>query len=64
MLKKGKKETEKDPYLRLLEEWLPKLSKGKRAYLKGASEALFYAQEKNLAISNRAEQDEKEKNNK
>jgi hypothetical protein len=29
----------------LLREWLPKISGENRAYLKGASEALLYAQE-------------------
>jgi len=34
-----------DKDLRLLEQCLPKLGKSKRAYLKGAAKALFYAQE-------------------
>jgi hypothetical protein len=31
--------------IELLREWLPKISGVNRAYLKGASEALLYAQE-------------------
>jgi len=54
----NKIETE-DKDLRLLEQWLPKLSKAKRAYLKGAAEALFYAQEAVPAIPDSVEQDEK-----
>jgi len=48
-----------DQDLRLLEQWLPKLSKAKRAYLKGAAEALFFAQEEAPAIPDSVEQDEK-----
>jgi hypothetical protein len=33
-----------DQEIALLEEWLPLLSAQKRAYLKGATEALLYAQ--------------------
>jgi len=56
MLKK--KDTE-DKDLRLLKEYLPKLDKAKRAYLKGAAKALFYAQEEAPTIPNSTEQDEK-----
>ena len=59
MLEEGKTEDKENEDLRLLEEWLPKLSKSKRAYLKGASEALFYAQEGEQEISDSTEQDEK-----
>lgn len=34
-----------DRGIKLLEEWLPMLNRKKRAYLKGATEALLYAQE-------------------
>ena len=34
-----------DQEIELLEEWLPLLSARERAYLKGATEALLYAQE-------------------
>ena len=59
MLKEGKTEDKENEDLRLLEEWLPKLSKGKRAYLKGAAKALFYAQEADPKIPDSVEQDEK-----
>jgi len=59
MLKKKKTEDTEDKDLRLLEEWLPKLSKKKQAYLKGASEALLYAQEGDPAISDSTEKGEK-----
>ena len=52
-----KKKTE-DKDIRLLEELLPKLSKDKRAYLKGATEALFYAQESDPVISSSTEKGE------
>ena len=64
MLKEGKTKDKENEDLRLLEEWLPKLSKGKRSYLKGATEALFYAQEANPTTSNSIEQDEKGKQTK
>ena len=54
----NKKDTENKD-LRLLEQWLPKLGKAKRAYLKGAAKALFYAQEEAPTIPNSTEQDEK-----
>jgi len=34
-----------DHEIALLEKWLPSLSAQERAYFKGATEALFYAQE-------------------
>ncbi|MDR0312893.1 MAG: hypothetical protein LBI14_04790 [Treponema sp.] len=34
-----------DPEIKLLKEWLPKISDEGRAYIKGASKALLYAQE-------------------
>jgi hypothetical protein len=34
-----------DPEIKLLKEWLPKISGEWRAYIKGASKALLYAQE-------------------
>ena len=61
MFNEEKTEDSEDQDLRLLEEWLPKLSKDKRSYLKGATEALFYAQEADPTISNNTEQDEKGK---
>jgi hypothetical protein len=36
---------QEEPEIGLLREWLPKISGEYRAYLKGASEALLYAQE-------------------
>ena len=64
MFNKKKTEDKEDKDLRLLEEWLPKLDKGEREYLKGAAEALFYAQEAGPTISDSVEQDEKgEENN-
>ena len=59
MFNKKKTKVKEDKDLSLLEEWLPKLDKGKRAYLKGAARALFYAQKTNPAIPNSTEQDEK-----
>ena len=53
MLKKKKTEVKEGKDLSLLEEWLPKLDKGKLAYLKGAARALFYAQKANPTISNK-----------
>ena len=35
---------EEDLGIELLEKWLPRLSREKKAFLKGASEALLYAQ--------------------
>ena len=61
MLNEEKTEDKEDQDLSLLEEWLPKLNKAKRLYLKGASEALFYAQEADPAISDNTEQNEKER---
>jgi len=41
-----KQETEQeDQDIGLLKAWLPKISGEKRAYIKGASKALLYAQE-------------------
>jgi len=41
-----KQETEQEePEIGLLKEWLPKISGESRAYIKGASKALLYAQE-------------------
>jgi len=41
-----KQETEQEEQdIGLLKAWLPKMSGEKRAYIKGASEALLYAQE-------------------
>ena len=37
--------------LRFLKEWLPKISKVNRAYIKGASRALLYAQDNQVPIS-------------
>ena len=45
MLPEVQKGDKEDEDLRLLEESLPKMTNGKRAYLKGAAEALLYAQE-------------------
>ena len=59
MLNEGKTDDKEDQDFRLLEEWLPKLSKGKRSYLKGATEALFYAQEAGPGISDSTEREEK-----
>ena len=59
MLYEEKTEDKEDQYLHLLGEWLPKLSKGKRSYLKGAAETLFYTQEADPTISDSTEQDEK-----
>ena len=39
-----------DPDIKLLEEKLPQIDKEKRAYLKGAAEALLYAQEEETAM--------------
>ena len=36
---------QEEPEIRLLEEWLPKISGEYRAYIKGATQALLYAQE-------------------
>jgi hypothetical protein len=36
---------EEEQEIGLLKEWLPKISREHRAYIKGASEALLYAQE-------------------
>ena len=45
MLKEEKKGDRENEDIRLLEEWLPKINRENRAYLKGAAEALVYAQE-------------------
>jgi hypothetical protein len=37
-----------DQEIALLEAWLPSLSTKERAYIKGATEALLYAQEEEL----------------
>ena len=63
MFNVGKTGDKEDQDIRLLEEWLPKLSKGKRSYLKGATEALFYAQKADPTISDSVEQDKKGKEN-
>jgi len=44
MLTEQQAEFEK-PEITLLREWLPRISGEKRAYIKGASEALLYMQE-------------------
>ena len=40
-----KQHEHEEPEICLLKEWLPKISGEKRAFIKGASKALLYAQE-------------------
>ena len=44
--------------IKLLKQWLPRISTEERAYLKGASKALLYAQENE--VSKLEEQNEKD----
>ena len=51
MMEQELPEDDEDQGTRLLEKWLPLLNGKKRAYLKGAAEALIYAQEGNTEPS-------------
>ena len=51
MLKEEDKGEEENDDIRLLEEWLPKIQKESRNYIKGAAEALLFAQEEDKNIS-------------
>jgi len=51
-----------EPEINLLTEWLPKISGENRAYIKGASKALFYIQEIQGLPSNSAKPFQKNQN--
>ena len=51
MLKEEDKGEEENDDIRLLEEWLPKIQRESRIYIKGAAEALLFAQEEDTDIS-------------
>ena len=50
-VRKEQEKTQEEQEIGLLREWLPKIDGECRAYIKGATEALLYAQEENQEMT-------------